>query len=389
MTSSDQRLQRRGNLAVSDALAGVVLAMLLSLPPSSARSAPEAADMTAVRYTEYGTSEVLQLTTVRRPVPGEHQVLIEVYAAAVNPLDWHYMRGTPYIMRLEAGLFSPKDPTLGVDVSGRVRAVGAKVTRFKPGDDVFGTGPGAFAQFVLASEQKIVHKPANLSFEQAAAVPVAALTALQGLRDKGELRRGQRVLINGASGGVGTFAVQIARTMGAHVTGVCSGRNAALVRSLGADQVVDYTQQDFTRGGQRYDLVLDLVGNRDLLDLRRVLKSNGRLVLIGGGGPNDGLWLGPVLKTLRGVVLDPFIEQEIESMLARINVQDLAYLAGLLRTGKVVAVIDRRYPLEQVPAAIDYLERGRARGKVIIEVAPQRRDATRATSAGTGAGTSG
>jgi NADPH:quinone reductase-like Zn-dependent oxidoreductase len=349
--------------------ASLVIPALLGLPVHTARSTAEPDSMQAIRYSDYGTSTVLRLASVPRPVPGEHQVLVEIHAAALNPLDWHYMRGTPYLMRLEAGFLEPKDPKLGVDMAGRVAAVGSRVTRFKVGDEVFGTAPGAFAQYALATDTKIVHKPPELTFEQAAAVPVAALTALQGLRDKGRARRGDSVLINGASGGVGTFAVQIAKTMGLHVTGVCSGRNAARVRALGADRVIDYTREDFTSDGPRYDVVLDLVGNRDLLDVRRVLKPGGRHVLVGGGGPNDGRWLGPFAMVLRGLAIDPFVDQEFSMLLARIDADDLEHLAGLMRKGTVVPVIDRRYTLDQVPAAIDYLERGRARGKVIITVA--------------------
>ena len=348
--------------------AAVLATLLLTMRPSAGEAAAEPAYMQAIRHDEYGTSKVLRLVSVPRPVPGEHQVLLEVRAAALNPVDWHFMRGTPYVMRLESGLFEPEDPKVGVDVAGRVVAVGSNVTRFKPGDDVFGTAPGAFAQYALATETKLVRKPANLSFEQAAAVPVSALTALQGLRDKGGVRAGESVLINGASGGVGTFAVQIARTMGLHVTGVCSGRNVARVRALGAEHVIDYTREDFTRGNRRYDVVLDLVGNRGLLEVRRVMKPGGRFVLIGGGGPNDGRWIGPFGKVLHAMLLDPFVDQEFSMLLAKIDARDLEHLAGLLRAGAIVPVIDRRYPLAQVPAAVDYLERGRARGKVIIDV---------------------
>jgi NADPH:quinone reductase-like Zn-dependent oxidoreductase len=354
--------------SVSRFVAIATLATLLGAFTGTARSTPETAGMQAIRYTKYGTSEVLRLVSVPRPVPGEHQVLLEVHAAALNPLDWHYMRGTPYVMRFDTGLLEPKKPTLGVDVAGRVVAVGSNVTRFKIGDEVFGTAPGSLAQFALATDTKIVHKPAGLSFEQAAAVPVAALTALQGLRDAG-LQRGDSVLINGASGGVGTFAVQIARAMGLHVTGVCSGRNVERVRALGADRVIDYTQEDFTRDNQRYDVVLDLVGNRSLLGIRRVLKPGGRHVLIGGGGPDDGRWLGPLPKVLHGMLLNPFVDEEFSMMIATIDAADLQRLATLMRDRKVVPVIDRRYTLAQVPDAIDYLEQGRARGKVVITVA--------------------
>lgn len=350
-------------------VAVAMFATLLPVLPSDAETATTApATMQAVRYDEYGTSKVLRLVSVPRPVPAEHQVLLEVRAAAINPLDWHYMRGTPYIMRLDSGLFEPEDPKFGVDVAGRVVAVGPKVTRFKPGDEVFGTAPGSLAQYALATDTKLAHKPPEVGFEQAAAVPIAALTALQGLRDKGRLEPGDSVLINGASGGVGTFAVQIARSMGLHVTGVCSGRNAARVRALGAERVIDYTREDFTRDDHQYDVVLDLVGNRGLLEVRRVLKPDGRHVLIGGGGPDDGRWIGPFGKVIQGILLGPFVDQEFTMLLAKIDAGDLEHMADLMREGKVVPVIDRRYPLARVPAAIDYLERGRARGKVIIDV---------------------
>jgi len=277
------------------------------------------------------------------------------------------MEGTPYFMRVTgAGLRRPKATRLGVDLAGQVEAVGRNVTRFKPGDEVFGTGGGAFAEYARASESKIALKPANLTFEQAAAVPVAAVTALQGLRDKGKVQPGQKVLINGASGGVGTFAVQIAKAFGADVTGVCSTRNVEMVRSIGADQVVDYTQQDFTKTGQRYDLILDCVGNQPLLPFRRALNPNGTCVLIGGGGPNDGRWIGPLRRVVKALLMSPFMSQKFVPLMAEIRRDDLTFLADLMQAGTVTPVIDRTYPLSQVPAAIRYLEKGHARGKVVI-----------------------
>ena len=323
--------------------------------------------MKAIVYCDYGTAEVLRLETVERPVPEDDQVLVKVRAAAVNPLDWHYMRGTPYIMRIESGLRKPKVTRLGVDFAGTVEAVGRNVTQFKPGDDVFGGRTGALAEYVaVRAERAVALKPANLTFEQAASVPVAAITALQGLRDKGNLQPGQKVLINGASGGVGTFAVQIAKSFGAHVTGVCSTRNVELVRSLGADQVIDYTKDDYTKSDQRYDVILDNVGNRSLLDNRRVLTPEGRFVLIGGGGPDEGRWIGPMAKPIRAMALSWFVSQDMGMMLADLNKEDLAILGDLMQAGKVTPVIDRLYSLSEVPAAIRYLEEGRARGKVII-----------------------
>jgi NADPH:quinone reductase-like Zn-dependent oxidoreductase len=255
-----------------------------------------------------------------------------------------------------------------VDVAGEIAAVGSLVTQFKPGDEVFGTSPGAFAEYARASENKIVLKPAQLTFEQAAAVPVAALTALQGLRDKGQLRAGQKVLINGASGGVGTFAVQIAKALGAEVTGVCSTRNVAMVRSLGADQVIDYTREDFARQGQRYQLLFDTVGNRSLADFRSVLVPKGIYIGIGGGGPNDGGLIGPLAGPIKMFMLSPFVSQKMITLFATINKEDLLTLKGMLEDKKITPVIDRQYPLSQVPDAIRYLEQGHARGKVVITV---------------------
>ncbi|HEY5849253.1 MAG TPA: NAD(P)-dependent alcohol dehydrogenase [Lysobacter sp.] len=325
--------------------------------------------MKAVTYCDYGSADKLRYGDVEKPVPADDEVLVRVLAAAANPLDWHYMRGTPYLMRMGTGLRRPEVTRLGVDFAGTVEAVGKGVTRFKPGDEVFGGRTGAFAEYVAVKQDRaIVAKPANLSFEQAAAVPIAAITALQGLRDGGKLQAGQTVLINGASGGVGTFAVQIARSMGAKVTGVCSTRNVELVRSLGADQVIDYKTTDYTQGGQQYDVILDNVGNRSLAENRRALKPDGHYVLIGGGGPDNGRWIGPMIKPVGAMVTSWFVPQDMGMVLAELNQKDLAVLAGLMAAGKVTPVIDRRYPLAELPEAIRYLETGRARGKVIITV---------------------
>jgi NADPH:quinone reductase-like Zn-dependent oxidoreductase len=333
-------------------------------PPPLASGMP----MKAIVYHEYGPPDVLQLREVDKPLPRENQVLVRIRAAAANPLDWHYMRGTPYLMRIDSGFRKPKDPSVGVDMAGVVEAVGTNVTQYTPGDEVFGTVNGAFAEYALTTERRIAPKPANLTFEQAAAVPVAALTALQGLRDKGKIRPGQKVLINGASGGVGTFAVQIAKSLGAEVTGVCSTRNLELARSLGADHVIDYTREDFTQGPQEYDVILDNVGNRSLSDYRRVLGPRGIYVLIGGGGPNDGRWIGPFGKVIQALLLSAFVDQELGMMLSSTNKDDLLLLKGLIETDKLRPVIDRTYPLGEAAAAIRYLETGRARGKVIIAV---------------------
>lgn len=334
--------------------------------PTTNRASGET--MQAIVYHEYGTADVLRLEAIGKLLPNNDQVLIKVYAAAANPLDWHYMRGTPYVMRLDGGMRKPHDTRLGVDMSGVVEAVGSRITQFKPGDAVFGAANGAFGEYVLASEKRIVLKPAGLTFEQAAAVPVAAITALQALRDKGKVQPSQRVLINGASGGVGTFAVQIAKSFGANVTGVCSTRNLHLVRSLGADHAIDYTQADFTEGEERYDLIIDNVGNRSLSDYRRVLKPEGTYVLIGGGGPDAGNWIGPIADFLKVLATSPFVDQNLVGLMANVNQDDLLALNALMEAGKVKPVIDRTYPLSEVPDAIRYLEEGHARGKVIITV---------------------
>jgi NADPH:quinone reductase-like Zn-dependent oxidoreductase len=326
--------------------------------------------MKAVVRCDYGTARVLKLVDVDKPVPAVDEVLVRVHAAAVNPLDWHYMRGTPYMMRLMGtGLRRPKEIRMGVDFAGTVEAVGRDVRGFKPGDAVFGGRTGAFAQYVTVKHDRaLVHKPANLSFDQAASVAVAATTALQGLRDGGRLRAGERVLINGASGGVGTFAVQIARSMGAHVTGVCSTRNVAMVRSLGADEVIDYKRADYTVGDVRYDAILDNVGNRTLAENRRVLKPDGRYVLIGGGGPDDGRWVGPMLRPIGAWVTSWFVSQDMGMLLADLNRKDMQALGDLMQAGKVRPVIDRRYRLQEIAEAVRYVETGRARGKVIVRV---------------------
>ena len=349
-------------------LAGIVaLAIAVSHDaPCGASPAvgPGALTMKAIVHGCYGKADALRFEDVARPTPGDHEVLVEVRAVAVNPLDWHFMTGTPYLVRLQSGFGRPKSDRLGVDFAGTVAAVGSKVTRFKPGDVVFGSKWGAFAEYVaLAEDQALVAKPPNLSFEQAAAVPVAAVTALQGLRDKGRMKPGNKVLINGASGGVGTFAVQIAKAYGAEVTGVSSTRNVELVRSLGADHAVDYTQEDFTRSGQRYDVIIDNVGNHSLRDVRRVLAPGGTYVMI--GGPKDDPWLGPVLGFMKAPLMSRITGQRFVVLLATMNQADLVVLSELMQAGKVTPVIDRSYALRDIPEAIGYLETQRARGKVV------------------------
>ncbi len=319
--------------------------------------------MKAVVYYNYGPPDVLKCEEIEKPAAGDNEVLIRVRAASVNPIDWHLMRGTPYIVRIMAGLRKPKVTRLGVDVAGQVEAVGGNVTQFKPGDEVFGACRGAFAEYACTSESAVVMKPDNVTFEQAASVPVAAFTALQGLRDKGQIQPGQKVLINGAAGGVGTFAVQIAKSFGADVTGVCSTRNVDMVRSIGADRVIDYTQEDFTKSGQRYDLVFDSVGNHSLSACRRVLNRKGTYIVVGGP---DGRWLGPLARLIKTLVLSPFVSQNLVMFLARRSKEDLTVMRELMEAGKVTPVIDKRYRLSEVPEAIRYLEEGHARGKVVI-----------------------
>jgi NADPH:quinone reductase-like Zn-dependent oxidoreductase len=322
--------------------------------------------MKAIVYCDYGLAN-LKLEEIAKPVPNDDQVLVKVRAASVNPYDWHFIEGTPKIMRLGVGLRKPTDTRLGVDYAGTVEAVGKDVTQFKPGDEVFGGRGGAFAEYVCPrAVRAIAIKPANITFEQAASVNIAGITALQALRDSGKVQPGQKVLINGASGGVGTFAVQIAKTFGADVTGVCSTRNVDLVRSLGADRVIDYTKEDFAKSGQRYDAILDNVPNHSLSDCRGILTPQGKYVMIGAGGPNDSRWVGPFGRVIHALVLSPFISQQMGMMMADTSQKDLTILADLMQSGKVKPVIDRTYKLSEVPEAIRYLEEGHARGKVVI-----------------------
>ncbi len=320
--------------------------------------------MKAVVYTKYGPPDVLQLKEIAKPVPKDNQVLVKVHAASANALDWRRFTVTPILGRLiGGGLLKPKNTSLGVDIAGRVEAVGAAVKQFQPGDEVFGVAPGAFAEYACAAENKLALKPANLSFEAAAAVPIAAFTALQGLRDKGRIQPGQKVLINGASGGVGTFAVQIAKSFGAEVTAVCSTRNLEMARSIGAVHVIDYTQEDFTKNGQRYDLIIAANGYHPILDYRRALSPGGIYVVLGGSMAQifQGMLLGPLVSRIGS--------QKMGVILAHSNQKDLVFLKELLEAGKVVPVIDRCYPLSEVAEAMRYLVEEHARGKVIITVA--------------------
>jgi NADPH:quinone reductase-like Zn-dependent oxidoreductase len=325
--------------------------------------------MKAIVYCDYGVAN-LKLADVEKPAPTDDQILVKVRAASVNPYDWHFIRGTPYVMRLGVGLRKPKDTRLGVDFAGTVENVGKNITQYKPGDEVFGGSTGAFAQYLCRrATGSVAPKPAGLTFEQAASINIAGITALQGVRDKGKVQPGQKVLINGASGGVGTFAVQIAKSFGADVTGVCSSRNVDLVQSLGADHVIDYTKEDFTKGDQKYDVILDNVANHSLSECRRVLTPNGTYVMIGGGGANEQGFLGALGKALNAAVYSRFVKQKMGMMMAQPSTQDLTLLAEMVQSGKLKTVIDRTYKsLSEVPDAIRYLEEGHARGKVVISV---------------------
>ena len=327
--------------------------------------------MKAIIQDKYGPPhELLELTDINEPVVEDDAVLVRVHASSVNPADWHLLRGEPYLARLQLGLRNPKHTVLGCDVAGQVEAVGRNVTTLQPGDEVFGSpfmhGFGAFAERVVVPEDLLAPKPANLSFEQVAAVPLAASTALQGLRDHGRLEPGHDVLIIGASGGVGTFAVQLAKALGAEVTGVCSTTNVDLVRSLGADHVIDYTQDDFTRGEQRYDLILQVAGTSSPSDCRRALTPKGTLVLI--SGDSDDRWIGPVARIVKALLLSPFVSQRMVNFTVAPNKEDLQALKELIEAGKLTPVIDRTYSLSEAPEGIRYLEEGHARGKVVITV---------------------
>jgi NADPH:quinone reductase-like Zn-dependent oxidoreductase len=323
--------------------------------------------MKAIVQDAYGSPDVLELKDIDQPVAADDGLLVRVHAAGIDPGVWHLMTGMPYLVRIMGyGLRVPKSRVPGIDAAGRVEAVGKDVTRFQPGDEVFGTCSGSFAVYARARESKLAPKPANLTFEQAAAVPVSACTALQGLRDKGNLQPGQKVLITGAGGGVGTFAVQLAKAFGAEVTGVCSTAKTDLVRSIGADDVIDYTRDDFADGVRRYDLILDIAGRRSLSHLRRALTPKGTLVIIGGEG--GGRWLGGFDRSFRAGMLSPFVRQKLRMLISTERQEDLQFLSELMEARKVTPVIDRTYPLAEIPNAIRYLHESRARGKVVITV---------------------
>ncbi len=324
--------------------------------------------MKAIMRTKYGPPDVLELRDIDKPGIGDDEVLLRVHAAGVGRDVWHVMTGLPYPIRLAGyGLRAPKNPVIGSDVAGVVEAVGKNVSRFQPGDEVFGIGKGSYAEYVCAREDKLAHKPANLTFELAAVVAISGLTALQGLRDHGRVDPGQKVLIIGASGGVGTFAVQIAKAFGAQVTGVCSTTKVEMVRSIGADHVIDYTREDFSEGEQRYDMILDIGGNSTLARLRRALTPEGTLVITGGEG--GGRWLGGTDRQIRALVLSRFVDQKLGTFISSENHEDMIVLKELVESGKLTPVINKTYPLSEVPEAIRYLEEGHARGKVAITLA--------------------
>jgi NADPH:quinone reductase-like Zn-dependent oxidoreductase len=367
-------LRRRITWTVLAVLGFAIMAFAYALSHETAcEPAPALAagteTMQAIVRRCYGPPEVLALEEVARPAPADGEILVKVRAASINPADWHFIRGAPYVIRLDFGLGAPGNPRVGIDFAGTVVAVGRNVTKFKVGDEVFGGKNGALAEYLTISEDgNLAAKPDSISFEQAAAVNVAGLTALQTLRDRAALKPGQKVLIYGASGGVGTFAVQIAKSLGAEVTGVCSTRNVEMVRSLGADHVIDYTREDFTQGEQRYDVVMDNVANRGLLDVRRVQKPDGKLILIGGGGPDASPWIGAFKAPIKALVISWFVDQDMAMFISHHSAEDLATLAGMMQSGALRPVIDRAYPLAETAEAMRYLETGRARGKVIVRM---------------------
>src|SRR5918911_728584 len=323
--------------------------------------------MKAMVRDAYGPPDVLELRDIDIPEIADDEVLVRVHAAGVGRDVWHVMTGLPYPIRIAGyGFRAPKNPVIGSDVAGVVEAVGKNVTRFQPGDEVFGIGKGSYAEYVCAREDKLANKPVNLSFEQAAVVAIMGSTALQALRDHGKVLPDQEVLIIGASGGVGTYAVQIAKAFGAHVSGVCSTQKVEMVRSIGADHVIDYTRENFADGDERYDVILDIGGNSSLSRLRRALTSEGTLVIVGGEG--GGRWLGGLERQLWATMLSPFVDQKLGTFVNKENHEDLLVLKELIESGKITPVIDRTYPLAEVPEAIRYLEEGHARGKVVITV---------------------
>lgn len=323
--------------------------------------------MKAVTQHSYGCADVLELADLPTPEPGPDGIVVRVRAAGVDPGVWHVMTGKPYLVRLMGyGIRTPKNPLLGMDLAGEVTAVGTNVTGFQPGDQVFGTCDGSFAEYAVVRPDRCVPKPANLSYEQAAAVPVSAVTALQAVRDMGRVQAGQRVMVIGASGGVGTYAVQLAKAYGAHVTGVCSTKKMDLVRSIGADDVIDYTRDEITEGGRHYDVVIDTAGSRPLALLRRALTPTGTLVIV--GGESGGNWVGPMTRVLRAALWFPFLSQHYRGGYVRQNLADLQHLRELVENGELTPVIDRTYPIDDVAAAVRYVQEGHTCGKVVLTV---------------------
>lgn len=334
--------------------------------PSVTPAPPSGAKMRAALARCYGSPDVITLEQVAKPVPASNEVLVKIKAAAVNPLDWHELRGSPYVMRLAGGIGKPESIELGVDFAGVIEQVGDQVTEFAVGDEVFGGWGGAFAEYVaMPADRAITKKPTDISFAEAAAIPIAAITALQSLQRHGLDLTGQRVLINGASGGVGTYATQIAKAMGAHVSGVCSTRNVQLVRDLGADHVFDYKQEDYTKSGQTFDLIVDMVGNHSVSANRAMLNPEGSLVIVGGA---KGDWMGPLKNPIVAAITNPFVDHELVVILAKMKQDDLTTLANMMATGKLTSRIDRTYPLSEIAEAIRYSESGRARGKIIVAI---------------------
>jgi NADPH:quinone reductase-like Zn-dependent oxidoreductase len=357
------------NLIIIVLVAWFIYAYATSTNDCAQQTAAPKTPIKAFISCDYGLAN-LKLADIEKPVPTDDQILVKVHAASVNPYDWHFIEGTPYVMRaMGVGLRKPKNIRIGSDFAGTVEATGKNVTQYKPGDEVFGGSTGAFGQYLCRrATGSVATKPAALSFEQAAALNIAGITALQAVRDHGKVQAGQKVLINGASGGVGTFAVQIAKSYGADVTGVCSGRNTELVQSLGADHVIDYTKEDFTKGAERYDVVIDNVANHSLSECRSILTPNGIYVMIGGGGASEQGFLGAMGNVLKAGLYSRFVKQKMGFMMAQPSTADLTLLAGLVESGKLKTVIDRTYKLDQLPEAVRYVEEGHARGKVVITV---------------------
>ena len=362
------RILRGALVVLVLAFVGLALTVRYESPcPTGPQAAPAGETMKAVVHRCYGAAEeALALQDTPKPNPAPNEVLVRVHAAGVNPYDWHTMRGSPYLMRLASGIGAPSTSSFGVDFSGTVEAVGAEVTKFRPGDRVFGGRSGAFAEYLTVGEERAVaHVPDGVSLEEAGTVGMAAITALQALRDHGRVQPGDRVLVNGASGGVGTFAVQIAKALGAEVTGVCSTRNVEMVRALGADRVIDYTRENYLEQDARYDVIIDTVGNHAPQASARVTRPDGRVVLVGG---LKGDWLAPFARPVQTLIHAPFVEPEMTTMLARFSQEDLEYLATLMAEGQLRAEIGERYTLAQLPEAIALSETGRARGKLVIRV---------------------